>query len=92
MSKSKMHKHELGTHRPTEEAALKSEVQYSKTAWLNRIYLAQNESSNEQITAVFVELFRSIRAKQTDAEVAYEIAKMDRWNLSIREAQQRILR
>jgi uncharacterized protein (UPF0305 family) len=94
MSKSKMHKYELATHRTTEVNAVNAITNETVNAWLQKIREAGKyvngdgvNSSIERQAKVLVELITQIKAGKVDRDVITELTKRQNVTASLVLAQ-----
>jgi hypothetical protein len=97
MSKSKMHKYELATHKTTEVRAVTSITNETISVWLQRVRDAGKyvdgdgvNSSIERQAKVLVDLIQQIKAGRVDREVISELAKRQNITASLILAQGRL--
>jgi hypothetical protein len=97
MSKSKMHKYELATHKTTEVRAVTSITNETISVWLQRVRDAGKyvdgdgvNSSIERQAKVLIALITETKAGRIDREVISEIAKRQNITASLILAQSRL--
>jgi hypothetical protein len=94
MSKSKMHKYELATHRTTEVNAVNAITNETVNAWLQKIREAGKyvngdgvNSSIERQAKVLVELIKQTKSGKVDRDVITELTKRQNLTASLVLAQ-----
>jgi hypothetical protein len=97
MSKSKMHKYELATHKTTEVRAVTSITNETVSVWLQKLREAGKyvdgdavNSSIERQAKVLIALITETKAGRVDREVISEIAKRQNITASLILAQSRL--
>ncbi len=98
MSKSKMHKYELATHKTTEVRAVNAITNDTVSDWLNKVREAGKfvngdgvNSSIERQAKVLMELIEQIKAGKVDRDVITELTKRQNLTASLVLAQHEIL-
>jgi len=97
VSKSKMHKYELATHKTTEVRAVNSITNETVSIWLQKLREAGKyvdgdgvNSSIERQAKVLIALITETKAGRIDREVISEIAKRQNITASLILAQSRL--
>ncbi len=97
MSKSKMHKYELATHKTTEVRAVTSITNETVNVWLQKVREAGKyvdgdgvNTSIERVAKVLVALITETKAGRVDREVISELAKRQNITASLILAQSRL--
>jgi hypothetical protein len=97
MSKSKMHKQEVGRSRPTENAVSASIANQKINEWVNRIREAgkinqgeQLESASNRITNILIELIQQTKQGKIEREVISGVVGRLGLHQSLIKAQERL--
>ena len=97
MSKSKMHKYELATHKTTEVRAVNAITNDTVTVWLNKVREAGKYVDGDGVNAsivrqakVLMDLIEQIKAGKVDRDVISELAKKQSITASLVIAQHRL--
>ncbi len=98
MSKSKMHKYELATHKTTEVRAVNSITNDTVSVWLQKVRDAGKYVDGDAVNSsvirqakVLMDLITQIKAGKIDREVISELARRQNITASLQLAQHEIL-